>query len=112
VKRSGQSRRRGVLPIRNIAELLRTKQVTSLELTEMYLARLHRYNGSSQRRHVLDDYGRAEAKRADAEIAAGKYKARWHAIPWGRRTSSRSKASRRRGDRRRSRNSRSTTMRP
>ena len=31
----------------------------------------------------LDDYGRAEAKRADAEIAAGKYKGPLHGIPWG-----------------------------
>src|SRR6188474_3148483 len=31
-------------PVRHLAELLRTKQVTSLELTGMYLARLHRYN--------------------------------------------------------------------
>ena len=33
-------------PVRHLAELVRTKQVTSPELTEMYLARLHRYNGS------------------------------------------------------------------
>ena len=31
----------------------------------------------------LDDHGRAEAKRADAEIAAGKYKGPLHGIPWG-----------------------------
>ena len=31
----------------------------------------------------LDDYGRAEARRADAEIAAGKYKGPLHGIPWG-----------------------------
>jgi Asp-tRNA(Asn)/Glu-tRNA(Gln) amidotransferase A subunit family amidase len=39
-------------------------QVTSLELTEMYLARLHRYNAKLN--YVvtfLDELGRAEAKR-------------------------------------------------
>ncbi|HKB12234.1 MAG TPA: amidase [Vicinamibacterales bacterium] len=71
-------------PVRHLAELLRTRQVTSLELTEMYLARLHRYNGVLNNVVTfLDDYGRAEAKRADAEIAAGRYKGPLHGIPWG-----------------------------
>jgi len=71
-------------PVRHLAELVRTKQVTSLELTEMYLARLHRYNGLLNNVVTfLDDYGRAEAKRADAEIAAGRYKGPLHGIPWG-----------------------------
>ena len=71
-------------PVRQLAELVRTKQVTSLELTEMYLARLHRYNAKLNNVVTfLDDYGRAEAKRADGEIAAGKYKGPLHGIPWG-----------------------------
>src|SRR5476649_1251948 len=50
----------------------------------MYLARLHRYNGTLNNVVTfLDDYGRAEAKRADAEIAAGRYKGPLHGIPWG-----------------------------
>ena len=68
----------------HLAELVRTRQVTSLELTEMYLTRLHRYNGVLNNVVTfLDDYGRAEAKRADAEIAAGRYKGPLHGIPWG-----------------------------
>ncbi|MBY0495226.1 MAG: amidase [Cyanobacteria bacterium] len=71
-------------PVRHLAELVRTRQVTSLELTEMYLARLHRYNPVLNNVVTfLDDYGRAEAKRADAEIAAGKYRGPLHGIPWG-----------------------------
>lgn len=71
-------------PLRNMAELIRTRQVTSLELTEMYLARLHRYNPLLNNVVTfLDDHGRAEARRADAEIAAGKYKGPLHGIPWG-----------------------------
>jgi Asp-tRNA(Asn)/Glu-tRNA(Gln) amidotransferase A subunit family amidase len=71
-------------PVRHLAELVRTRQVTSLELTEMYLARLHRYNDKLNNVVTfLDDYGRAEARRADAEIAAGKYKGPLHGIPWG-----------------------------
>src|SRR4029079_10657051 len=48
------------------------------------LARLHRYNPLLNNVVTfLDDHGRAEAKRADAEIAAGKYKGPLHGIPWG-----------------------------
>jgi len=71
-------------PVRHLAELVRTKKVTSLELTEMYLKRLHRYNDKLNNVVTfLDDVGRAQAKQADAEIAAGKYRGPLHGIPWG-----------------------------
>jgi Asp-tRNA(Asn)/Glu-tRNA(Gln) amidotransferase A subunit family amidase len=71
-------------PVRQLAELVRSKQVTSLELTEMYLARLHKYNPRLNFVVTfLDDLARTQAKRADAEIAAGKYKGPLHGIPWG-----------------------------
>ena len=71
-------------PVRHLAELIRTRQVTSLELTEMYMARLHRHNATLNNVvSFLDDLGRAEARRADAEIAAGRYKGPLHGIPWG-----------------------------
>jgi len=84
VKRPARLEDAAFWPIRNLAELIRTRQVTSLELTEMYLARLHRYNGVLNNVVTfLDDYGRAEARRADAAIAAGRYKGPLHGIPWG-----------------------------
>jgi Asp-tRNA(Asn)/Glu-tRNA(Gln) amidotransferase A subunit family amidase len=71
-------------PVRHLAELVRTKKVTSVELTEMYLARLHRYNAKLNCVVTfLDEVGRAQAKLADAEIAAGRYKGPLHGIPWG-----------------------------
>jgi Asp-tRNA(Asn)/Glu-tRNA(Gln) amidotransferase A subunit family amidase len=71
-------------PVRHLAELVRTRQVTSSELTEMYLGRLHRYNGLLNNVVTfLDDVARAQAKQADAEIAAGHYKGPLHGIPWG-----------------------------
>jgi Asp-tRNA(Asn)/Glu-tRNA(Gln) amidotransferase A subunit family amidase len=71
-------------PVRHLAELIRTRQVSSVELTEMYLTRLHRYNPKLNNVVTfLDDLAMAEAKRADAEIAAGKYKGPLHGIPWG-----------------------------
>jgi Asp-tRNA(Asn)/Glu-tRNA(Gln) amidotransferase A subunit family amidase len=71
-------------PVRHLAELVRTRQVKSIELTEMYLERLHRYNAKLNNVVTfLDDLGRAQAKQADVEIAAGRYKGPLHGIPWG-----------------------------
>lgn len=71
-------------PVRHLAELVRTRQVTSVELTEMYLARLHRYNPVLNNVVTfLDEHGLAEARRADREIAAGRYRGPLHGIPWG-----------------------------
>ena len=71
-------------PVRHLAELVRTRQVKSVELTEMYLARLHKYNPKLNFVVTfLDDVALAQAKQADTEIAAGKYKGPLHGIPWG-----------------------------
>jgi Asp-tRNA(Asn)/Glu-tRNA(Gln) amidotransferase A subunit family amidase len=71
-------------PVRHLAELVRSRQVTSRELTEMYLARLHRYNPKLNFVVTfLDDLALAQARQADTEIAAGKYKGPLHGIPWG-----------------------------
>ncbi len=67
-----------------LGQLLKTRKVTSLELTEMYLARLHKYNGKLNCVVTfLDDVARAQAKQADAEIASGNYRGPLHGIPWG-----------------------------
>jgi|694.fasta_scaffold107824_1 Asp-tRNA(Asn)/Glu-tRNA(Gln) amidotransferase A subunit family amidase len=71
-------------PLRHLAELVRTKQVTSVELATMYLARLHRHNAVLNNVVTfLDAHGLAEAAQADREIAAGRYKGPLHGIPWG-----------------------------
>ena len=70
--------------IAQLGRLLRTKQVTSTELTKMYLDRLHRYNDKLNCVVTfLDDVALAQAKQADAEIAAGRYRGPLHGIPWG-----------------------------
>jgi Asp-tRNA(Asn)/Glu-tRNA(Gln) amidotransferase A subunit family amidase len=71
-------------PVVQLAQLIKTKQVTSTELTQMYLARLHKYNGKLNCVVTfLDEVALAQAKQADSEIAAGKYKGPLHGIPWG-----------------------------
>ena len=68
----------------DLAHLLRTRKVTSVELTEMYLARLHKYNDKLNCVVTfLDETAMAQAKKADSEIAAGKYRGPLHGIPWG-----------------------------
>ncbi len=71
-------------PLTHLAELIRTQQVTSLELTEMYLARLKRFDPFLHCVVTLtEDLAYAQAKRADAEIQAGQYRGPLHGIPWG-----------------------------
>jgi Asp-tRNA(Asn)/Glu-tRNA(Gln) amidotransferase A subunit family amidase len=71
-------------PVTQLAELIRTKQVKSVELTEMYLARLKRYNPRLTCVVTLtEDLAMRQARDADREIAAGNYRGPLHGIPWG-----------------------------
>ena len=70
--------------VSQLAELVRTKKVSSSALTDMYLARLKRYDPLLK--FVItftEDRAQAKAKEADQEIAAGKYRGPLHGIPWG-----------------------------
>jgi Asp-tRNA(Asn)/Glu-tRNA(Gln) amidotransferase A subunit family amidase len=70
--------------VRELAELVRTKKVSSTALTEMYLERLKRYDGVLKCSVTLtEERARAQAKEADREIAAGKYRGPLHGLPWG-----------------------------
>jgi Asp-tRNA(Asn)/Glu-tRNA(Gln) amidotransferase A subunit family amidase len=71
-------------PVTNLSELLRTRKVTSVELTEMYLARAKRYNPKLKCFvTITDDLALREARQADQEIAAGKYRGPLHGMPYG-----------------------------
>src|SRR6266436_2504438 len=70
--------------VRDLAELVRTKKVSSAALTEMYLERLKRYDTTLKFVVTLtEDRARAQAKDADREIAKGKYRGPLHGLPWG-----------------------------
>ena len=84
VKRPANRNMLAYYPVSMLAELIRTRQVSSLELTEFFLERLKKYN--SQLNCVItftDDLAIASAKKADAEIAAGLYRGPLHGIPFG-----------------------------
>ncbi len=70
--------------VRQLAELLRTRKVSATNLTEMYLARLKRYDPTLHFVITLtEERALAQAKQADTEIAAGRYRGPLHGIPWG-----------------------------
>jgi len=66
------------------AHLIKTRQVTSLELTEMYLSRLKKYNPSLKFVvNLTEKLALEQAKKADKEIKEGKYRGPLHGIPYG-----------------------------
>jgi Asp-tRNA(Asn)/Glu-tRNA(Gln) amidotransferase A subunit family amidase len=69
--------------VRELGELIRTRQVTATELTTMYLARLKRYDPQLKCVITLTE-ARAlkQAAQADREIAAGHYRGPLHGLPW------------------------------
>src|SRR5579884_2633345 len=70
--------------VRQLGELLRRKKISSVALTEMYIARLKRFDPVL---HFVitytEDRAMAQAKEADRDIAAGKYRGPLHGLPWG-----------------------------
>jgi len=70
--------------ITELGELLRTGQVSSVELTQMYLARMKRHGPKLECVITLtEELAMRQAERADAEMAAGLYRSPLHGIPWG-----------------------------
>ena len=71
-------------PVSELASLLHARKVTSVALTQMYLARLKRYDSKLHFVITLtEERALAQAKAADAEITAGKHRGPLHGIPWG-----------------------------
>ena len=72
------------LPVTELAALIRTRKVSSMELTKMYLERLHEFN---QQLHCVvnftEEVALRQARQADREIEAGRYRGPLHGIPWG-----------------------------
>src|SRR5258708_19345325 len=67
-----------------LGELLRAKKISSAALTGMYLERLKRYDPALHFVITLtEERAQAQAKEADRDLAAGKYRGPLHGIPWG-----------------------------
>ena len=70
--------------IEQLAYLLKNKKITSVALTSFFIERIKKYADSLQCLISLtENLAFEQAKHADAEIAAGKYKGMLHGIPYG-----------------------------
>ena len=70
--------------IADLGYLLQHRVITSIALTKMCLARLKHYDPQLHFSITLtEERALAQAKQADEEIAAGKYRGPLHGIPWG-----------------------------
>ncbi len=71
-------------PLTELADLVRRRQVTSVQLTTMYLDRLARLDPQLLcATTVTRERALEKARAADTEIAARRYKGPLHGIPWG-----------------------------
>jgi Asp-tRNA(Asn)/Glu-tRNA(Gln) amidotransferase A subunit family amidase len=67
-----------------LAELIRTRRITSTQLTKMYLERLKTYGPKFECViTITEELAIKQAQQADAEIAAGKYRGPLHGVPYG-----------------------------
>ncbi len=68
----------------DLAELIRTKKITSTKLTKLFLDRLKKYDPKLHCVVTLtEDLALRQAVKADSEIASGRYRGPLHGIPYG-----------------------------
>ncbi len=72
------------LTVQELAKLISSKQITSTELTKLYIKRLKKYNDTLLCVVTLtEELALKQAAQADREIAAGNYRGLLHGIPYG-----------------------------
>jgi Asp-tRNA(Asn)/Glu-tRNA(Gln) amidotransferase A subunit family amidase len=79
-----QKEKLAYMSIRELAELIRTKQISSVDLTKFFIDRLKKYD--SKLKCVInftEELAMEQAKKADEALAKGDYKGVLHGIPYG-----------------------------
>ena len=72
------------LPAHRLSVLIRDKRLTSVQLTKIYLDRIERLDPTLLCAvTIMREQALAEAARADADLAAGRYRGPLHGIPYG-----------------------------
>lgn len=67
-----------------LAGLIQSKQITSVELTRFFIQRIKKYDPVLLYAVIItEERAMKQARKADAEIAAGKYRGLLHGIPFG-----------------------------
>jgi Asp-tRNA(Asn)/Glu-tRNA(Gln) amidotransferase A subunit family amidase len=70
--------------VRELAELIRTKKISSVDLTKFFIERLKKYDSKLHYAvTITEELALKQALQADNEIKAGKYKGLLHGIPYG-----------------------------
>src|SRR5712691_669253 len=71
-------------PVTQLSRWIEQRQLTSDRLTRIYLKRIEQFDAKLRCVITLTrELALAQAKKADEEIAAGKYRGPLHGIPWG-----------------------------
>jgi Asp-tRNA(Asn)/Glu-tRNA(Gln) amidotransferase A subunit family amidase len=71
-------------PLTKLSRWIEQRKLTSERLSQIYLKRIERFDPKLRCIITLTkDLAFAQARQADAEIAAGKYRGPLHGIPWG-----------------------------
>jgi Asp-tRNA(Asn)/Glu-tRNA(Gln) amidotransferase A subunit family amidase len=72
------------LPVRDLAALVRSRRITSVQLTRLYLERLKQYGPKLLCVvNLTEDLAMEQAAKADKEVSRGKYRGPLHGIPYG-----------------------------
>ncbi|HEY4306077.1 MAG TPA: amidase [Gemmatimonadaceae bacterium] len=72
------------LPAHRLSALIKAKKITSTQLTKIYLDRMKRLDPILLCAvTIMEEQALGDAAKADAEIAAGKYRGPLHGLPWG-----------------------------
>ncbi len=73
-----------LMPVSALASLIKNKKITATELTKIYLNRLKKYGDTLRCVVTLtEELALRQARQADEEIAAGRYRGPLHGIPYG-----------------------------
>ena len=84
VAKPGSDEELAFLPVSELSSLIRRREVSSTELTKLYLDRLKRFDPLLKCVVTLtEELALRQAMKADAEISAGRYRGPLHGIPWG-----------------------------
>lgn len=70
--------------VTELAELIRTRQISVVELTRFFIGRIKKYDPAlSNTVTITEERAMIQARKADSEIASGKYRGLLHGIPFG-----------------------------
>ncbi len=84
VERPADLERLAFADIPTLASLIKSRKVSCVELTELFLARLERLDGTLHCVITLTpERARAQAAALDAELERGEWRGLLHGIPWG-----------------------------